>query len=296
MHILVTGGTGLIGRHFIRQYQQDHLFTVLTRSKERAARVLPKDCQLLDDLNSLTNANPFDAIINLAGEPIVDKRWSQERKRQLEMSRWDITASLTRLIKASSRPPEVFLSGSAVGFYGRQNEQLVDEFTPAHTEYSHTLCDRWERIAREAHSDHTRVCLMRTGIVLWAKGGALARMLPAFRLGLGGPMGDGGQYMPWVHLQDHINAMGFLLREDACEGAYNLCAPHPVTNAQFSQALARQLHRPCLMRVPASLLRLLMGEASDLLLTGQRAIPKRLQDEGFHFQYGELTQALADLL
>jgi len=191
----------------------------------------------------------------------------------------------------------LLLNASAIGWYGRQDDSPLDEQcqTP-HDEFTHRLCQQWEQLALQARSPQTRVCILRIGLVLGMEGGALPRMLPPYRLGLGGPMGSGSQVMSWIHVQDLVRAMLFLIEHGECDGIFNGTAPQPVSNRQFSQALAATLHRPHLFFVPAPLLRLLMGEAADLLLTGQRVLPARLQQAGFHFTYPALPEALADLL
>jgi uncharacterized protein (TIGR01777 family) len=194
MQILITGGTGLIGRHLIPRLRQlGHAITVVTRSPEKARQVLGSDIDIWKGLAEKQNLDGFDAVINLAGEPIADKRWTEEQKQRLCNSRWQITQRLVDLFKASDSPPSVFISGSAAGYYGDLGEVVVTEEEPPHNEFTHKLCARWEQIACGAQSDATRVCLLRTGVVLAAKGGILAKMLPIFKLGLGGPIGNGRQ-------------------------------------------------------------------------------------------------------
>lgn len=297
MRILITGAAGLIGSSLTaRLLTLSHQLTVLTRDPQRARSRLgdqPTYRQTLDDYRSL---DEFDAVLNLAGEPIADKRWSAEQKKRLCYSRWDLTERLATLINAGSTPPRVLISGSAIGYYGDQGQAVVTEEEPPHDEFTHQLCQRWESLALQAQSDATRVCLLRTGVVLAPQGGALAKMLPPFRLGLGGPIGGGRQYLPWIHLEDMVNGIIFLLEHDTLQGPFNMVAPYPVHNAQFAAQLANVLDRPAFIRVPAFILRLLMGEAATLVLGGQRAVPKRLEQAGFHFQYLELEQALVDLI
>ncbi|CAI0704630.1 Epimerase family protein SA0724 [Serratia entomophila] len=297
MRVLITGATGLIGSSLTtRLLALSHQITVLTRDPQRARSRLgdrPTYRQTLDDCTSL---DEFDAVINLAGEPIADKRWSAAQKERLCHSRWDLTERLAALIGAGSAPPSVLISGSAVGYYGDQGQAVVTEEEPPHDEFTHQLCQRWESLALQAQSDATRVCLLRTGVVLAPQGGALAKMLPPFRLGLGGPIGDGRQYLPWIHLEDMINGIVFLLDHDTLQGPFNMVAPYPVHNEQFAAQLANVLDRPAFMRVPAFAMRLLMGEAAVLVLGGQRAVPRRLEEAGFHFRYLELEQALDDVI
>lgn len=298
MNILFTGGTGLIGSAFIQRFAEQHTFTVLTRQPEKAARILGVKVKTITRLDHLDNLDHFDAVINLAGEPIADKRWSPSRKASLEKSRWNITSELAALINNSSKPPEVFISGSAVGFYGRQGTPPISEnensFT-IHHDYSHELCRTWEEKARLSEYK-TRLCIVRTGIILAPKGGALARMVPPFALGLGGPIGSGEQMMSWIHLDDMVSLLAYLLEHDQCRGNFNATAPNPVNNQEFSRTIAKVLGRPCLFKVPAFALRAVFGEMADLLLTGQAALPERLQEEGFEFHYPTLEPALANVL
>lgn len=296
MRILITGGTGLIGSHLVpRLLALGHAVTVVTRSPERARRALGDGvtfCKGVDDRHDL---NDIDAVINLAGEPIADKRWSEAQKARLCNSRWEITQKLVDLIKASATPPSVLISGSATGYYGDLGEVVVTEEEPPHNEFTHKLCARWEQIACGALSDQTRVCLLRTGVVFAPKGGVLAKMLPVFRLGLGGPIGSGRQYLAWIHIDDMVNGILWLLDNDL-RGPFNMVSPYPVHNERFAHALGNALHRPAFMRAPASAVRLLMGESSVLVLGGQRALPKRLEASGFGFRWYDLDEALADVL
>ncbi|MEL3927530.1 TIGR01777 family oxidoreductase [Aeromonas enteropelogenes] len=297
MKILITGGTGFIGRRLVAHLKVNHEVVVLSRQGSRAYTLLGHDIKVLDSLDRLDDLNDVDAVINLAGEPIAAGRWSEQRKQLLCDSRWLLTEQLVDLIKLSTTPPKVLINASAIGWYGRQDDAPLDEQcqTP-HDEFTHQLCQQWETLAQEARSRLTRVCIVRIGLVLGTDGGALPKMLPPYRFGLGGPMGAGNQVMSWIHVQDLVRAILFLLEHGECDGIFNGTAPHPVSNREFSQALAHTLHRPHLFFVPAALLRLMMGEASDLLLTGQHVLPARLQQAGFHFTYPELPQALTNLL
>ena len=297
MKILITGASGLIGRHLTETLlSQSHDITVLTRAPERATKILGPKVQLWSSLKDKTSLDGFDAVINLAGEPIADKRWTRDQKQKLCDSRWQLTEKLAQLIIASQQPPSVFISGSAVGYYGDQGQAVVAEDEPPNKQFTWQLCARWEALALAAESDKTRVCLLRTGVVLAKKGGALAKMVLPFRAGLGGPLGEGQQYMPWIHIDDMVNGILFLLNHETLNGPFNMVAPYPVRNDQFSALLGDLLHRPSFMRVPAGVVRLLMGESAVLVLGGQRAIPQRLEDAGFEFKYSELKPALEDVL
>lgn len=292
MRILITGGTGLIGSNLIPKLKPNDI-TVVTRNVSQAELILGHKVTLISSLDEFKNLDNFHVVINLAGEPIINKRWSDEQKKVIEHSRWDITEKLISLMKASNDPPSLFVNGSAIGYYGRQGDEIIDEdFDSPNDEFSHQLCERWEFLARKAESEHTRVCIIRTGIVITRRGGALMKMVPPFKFGLGGPMGSGKQYMSWIHLEDMLDGLIHIIDNIECKGVYNFTAPNPVTNAEFSKTLASVLHRPSLLPMPSFALRVIMGEAADLLLYGQRVIPKRLQESGYQFHYPELEHAL----
>ncbi|MFC6668838.1 TIGR01777 family oxidoreductase [Marinobacterium aestuariivivens] len=294
MKVLITGGTGFIGSALIASLQGDgHEVVVLTRSTGRAARKLGSGVRVIEGLGAIANDEMLDAIVNLAGAPIVDRRWSDARKQLLRDSRLQITRDLLRLIERLDRRPGVLVSGSAVGYYGSQdNDHLLteeaDDFVPG---FAHQLCADWESEALQAEKLGVRVCLVRTGIVL-GPGGALAKMLPAFRLGLGGPIGNGRQWMSWVQLADEVGIIRYLIDQKTLRGPFNACAPEAVSNGEFSRTLGRVLKRPAVLRVPALAMKLLLGEASELLVSGQRVYPRRLLDAGYEFQYSQLEPAL----
>ncbi|MEN5014805.1 TIGR01777 family oxidoreductase [Erwinia sp. Eh17-17] len=297
MHILITGGTGLIGRALtIQLLNAGHQVSVVTRDVAAARRQLGEQVSLWSGLDQQQDLNGTDAVINLAGAPIADKRWSGQQKRLLCDSRWQITQRLAELIQASSTPPAVLISGSATGFYGNTGELVVTEDDPGHAEFTHELCARWEELALKAQSERTRVCLLRTGVVLSKKGGALEKMKLPFKLGVGGPLGNGKQYLPWIHLEDEVRAIIWLLENPALNGAFNLVAPYAVRNEQFAAALGEAMHRPSFMRTPAPAIRLLMGESAVLVLGGQHVLPQRLEASGFRFKWYELDKALEDVL
>ncbi len=295
MNILITGGTGLIGSAFIRQFDE-HQYTVLTRSPAHAKTLLPAHVQLLDSLERLDNLDTFDAVINLAGAAIIDKRWSDQRKQEICNSRWLLTEQLVELFARSEKPPQVFLSGSAIGVYGHHGSDDLTEDSPVkERDFPTKLCLQWETIARRAEP-YTRVALLRTGIVLAPKGGALGKMLLPFKLCLGGRIGSGEQYMSWIHYQDHINAMHYLLNEASVAGPVNLVAPNPQTNSQFTQALAKALGRIAIFPVPKQVMQLLLGESACLLLDSQKVLPNKLLDSGFKFKFEHLAAALNDVV
>jgi uncharacterized protein (TIGR01777 family) len=296
MKILITGGTGLIGRFLIPRLQElGHTVTVVTRNPANAQRALGASVTLLSGLDELSHLNGFDAVINLAGEPIANKRWTEEQKQRLCESRWQITQKLVDLTLASETPPEVIISGSAVGYYGDLGEVVVTEDEPPHNEFTHKLCARWEEIACGAQSERTRVCLLRTGVVFAPNGGILGKMLPLFRLGLGGPVSSGRQYMAWIHIDDMANGIIWLLNNEL-RGPFNMVSPYPARNERFAHALGHVLNRPAILRVPATAVRLMMGESAVLVLGGQRALPKRLEASGFAFRWFDLEEALRNVV
>ncbi len=297
MNILVTGATGFIGTHLThRLLSQKHQLWLYVRNVKSARRLWGDRVQYLTNLADLPPDAGIDAAINLAGESIAKKRWSPTRKRILIDSRVDTTEALILALSRQEKKPEVLLNASAVGYYGDQGAQEVTETTLPHPEFSHELCKLWEQTAEEGVSFVNRVCILRLGLVVGAGGGFLKRMLPAFRVGLGGHFGHGRQYMSWVHLEDVIGVLLYLLHHPQLTGTFNLTSPEPVTNRDFTKALARELHRPALLPVPASVLKMMMGEMSTLLLTGQKVLPQRLLASGYQFRYPSLESALQEAL
>lgn len=296
MHVLLTGGTGLIGRHLIpRLLTLGHQISVVTRDVADAREKLDERVSLWSGLAQQQDLNGVDAVINLAGEPIADKRWTAQQKQRLCESRWQMTERIASLINASSSPPAVLISGSATGFYGNTGDLVVTEDDPGHEEFTHTLCARWEQLALSAQSARTRVCLLRTGVVLAREGGALSKMKLPFKLGIGGPIGSGKQYMPWIHIDDMVNAILWLLDNDKLHGPFNMVSPYAVRNEQFAAMLGHAMHRPAFMRTPASAVKMMMGESAVLVLGGQHVLPKRLEASGFGFRWYDLQEALQDV-
>lgn len=295
MNILITGGTGLIGRQLIASMANKHHITVLTRNITRAkSQLLTCPCKLVNDLNTV-DFNRIDAVVNLAGEPIGDKRWSKKQQSKICNSRWQLTQELSEHFNRATIPPKILISGSAIGFYGRQGEQKIDEkYLQVHDEFTHQVCQRWECIAQDIASVGTRVCILRTGIVLSHQGGALAKMAMPFKFGLGATIGNGIQYMSWIHIDDMVRIIEYLL-ENNIEGVINATAPVPVTNSQFSKALATCLKRPCLFKIPTLMMKVLLGKQADLVIHGQRVIPQRLLDNGFTFHFADVASALENI-
>ena len=290
--VAVTGATGLIGTALVARLRtQGHTVRRLLRSSREAG---PDDVRW-DVSSGALPAQALagaDAIVHLAGEPIAH-RWTEARKRAIRESRVRGTEQLATAVLAMDQPPRVLLSGSAVGYYGDRGDTPVDESSAPGADFLAGVCVEWERAAAAVADAGVRLVTMRTGIVLSPNGGALARLLPVFRLGGGGRIGSGTQWMSWIGLHDHVRAMEHALSTDAMRGPANLVAPNPVTNAEFATTLGRVLARPALVPVPAIALELLYGEmARATLLSGQRALPRTLLGIGFEFDQPTLEGAL----
>ncbi|KAF0808974.1 hypothetical protein A167_02184 [Alcanivorax sp. S71-1-4] len=299
MKILMTGGSGFIGRHLSPVLvARGHDLTVLSRSPQRRRPLLPDAVRLVASLDDIPTDDLPDAVINLAGEGIADRRWTARRKRVLLDSRVQTTQALSDWLGRRGSHPQVLISGSAVGFYGDAGSAELTESSPAmRRDFSYLLCDAWEQAARELANRHgTRLCLLRTGVVLGAHDGMLGRLLPAYRLGLGAQLGNGQQWLSWIHIDDMVALILRCLESPAASGIYNAVAPQPVQQARFHRALAAQCRRPGVMRVPALPLKLALGEMSTLLLGGQKVLPERLLAQGFSFRFPEIDAALQDLL
>jgi len=295
MNILITGGSGFIGQALCASLAGDgHVPLVVSRSPEKAAKVLPDSAVVRQKAADFLDHAP-EAIVNLAGEPIAEGRWTESKKRALLASRVDATRAVVDFCRQADTKPRVLVSASAVGYYGDQGEREVTEDTEPNDEFAHQLCRTWEAEAERAVDLGVRVARLRIGLVLDDGGGMLARTKPIFKLGAGGKLGDGKQYMPWIHRMDMVRAIRFLIETDGLEGPFNGSAPHPVTNAEFTRSLGKALNRPAVLPAPALALKLAFGEMSRLLLTGARMVPKRLEDAGFEFRFRELDDALADI-
>lgn len=296
MRILLTGGTGLIGQALCRFWAaQGHELWVWSRDPEKVATLCSgaRGVAQLQDLNGVL----LDAVVNLAGLPIADRPWYQARREALWASRVTLTKHLVDWLGTRAQRPAVLISGSAVGFYGDSGEQQpLEEPSVRGNDFGSQLCAAWEAEAQRASELGIRVAVLRTAPVLAPQGGFLARLLPPFRLGLGGRLGSGQQWMPWIHLADEVGLIDFLLQHPECSGPYNACAPHAVRNSAFTASLARALHRPAFFPVPAFVLRTLLGEMSILLLGGQHLAPRRALAAGYSFRFPDLDAALADVL
>jgi len=293
---LITGATGFIGQPLCRQLaQKGHELLAVSRSPDKAREKLPEGAEIRAEVSDFVEAAP-EAVINLAGEPIAEGRWTDEKKRRIVESRVEATRAIVELCGDAETPPKVLVSASAMGYYGDQGDRDVTEDTPPNHEFVHEICDRWETEARKAETHAVRVAVARIGLVLDTGGGMLAKTLTPFKLGVGGRLGDGSQYMPWIHREDMVRILIFLLDNDELSGPFNASAPNPVTNAEFTRALASQLNRPAVLPAPAVALKLAFGEMSRLLLTGAKMLPKRLLDAGFEFEFRRLDAAFAEIL
>ena len=297
MKVVIAGGTGFLGQPLARALAGDAR-DVVVLTRQTAVRTEWQRARFV-------GWNPGDrggawtreidgagAVVNLAGASIAAKRWSEEQKRRILDSRIDATRALVEAIRAASRPPAVFVSGSAVGYYGPQGDQIVTETQPAGSDFLATVCQQWEAEAHGADAV-TRVACIRTGLALEKDGGALPQIMMPFKFGAGGPLGSGRQYWPWIHRDDWIALVRWTIDTASASGPINATAPNPVTNAEFTRELGRAMHRPAFMPAPAFALRLVLGEMADgLLLSGQRAVPATAESLGFTFKYTNVGEAL----
>lgn len=295
MHVLVTGGTGFIGRALCALLlAREHEVTVLTRNGAKA-KLLPFGTRIAMKFDGVGGV---DGIINLAGENLADHRWSEANRQLFTDSRVQMTRRMIEYIRTARETPQVLVSGSAIGWYGARGDEVLSEHSSSggFDEFQAQLCRAWEAEAKQAEKLGVRVCLLRTGIVLERDGGPLAKMLPPFQMGLGGRLGSGRQWMSWIHRADLVRLIVYLLENPKAKGAWNGTAPTPVTNAEFARTLGKALGRPALLPMPGWALRLALGGMADILLTGQQVLPQRAQEAGFPFRHPELAGALAAIL
>lgn len=290
MNILITGGTGFIGRPLSRELRNSgHTVVVTTRqtsdSKEKLTwnppAIIPSDI-----------ISGFDAVINLAGEPVAPGRWTKRRKELIMSSRIDTTLALVESIKKASSKPKVLISASAIGYYGGHGDEYIAEDTPPASDFLAKVCKAWETEAVKAQESGIRVVIIRIGGVLESDGGALPKMMTPFKLFLGGPIGSGKQWFSWIHRDDVIGIIKYTVENESVYGPVNAVSPNPVTNKEFSSALGKALHKPSWLAVPAFVLKLTLGELGGMLLTGQRVMPDKILKSGYNFKYTKLEDAL----
>ncbi|MCH7571728.1 MAG: TIGR01777 family protein [Planctomycetes bacterium] len=305
MQLLITGATGLIGRRLVEdRLRRGDCVIAVTRNAEKARAVLPAiaagDLRIIQD--DPTRPGPWqatidecDAVVNFAGASIADRRWSASYKKILRSSRIDSAAQVVAAIRMASNPPRIFISSSAIGYYGETGPVPAQESDPPGEDFLARLCADWEAIAREAESEKTRVVTLRYGIVLDERGGALGKMLTPFRFFLGGPIGSGKQAMTWIHWEDVISLIDFVLENEACQGPYNAVSPQSITNREFCRILGRTLRRPCWLPAPKFALRLVLGEFARYVSMSQRVSCEHVIKLGYDFRHPDLETALASL-
>ena len=292
MKILLAGGTGFIGKPLRKELFADgHELTVLTRSIKRQGfdrlKYITWDWREPQDLTEIISK--VDIVINLAGESIAKKKWTKEQKEKLFKSRVATTRAISEAINNSPKKPKKFISASAVGIYGNRFDEEITESSSLGNDFLSSICKEWEKEAQKAQ---TSVIILRFGIVLGKEGGALEKMIPLFKSFVGGPLGSGKQYMSWIALDDVIRLIKFVYNDEKVSGIINAVSPNSVTNKEFSSTLGTVLNRPSFMPVPAFGLKLMFGEMSDLLLTGQKVIPEKAIRFGFKFKYPNLEEVL----
>lgn len=306
MKVAVTGATGFVGTRLVERLQSEgHSVVVLTRSPERAQRTFPKASFSNVDLVAYTPLESgdwqkaiagCDAVVNLAGEPIAEGRWSPERRQAIVNSRKVGTQKIVEAIAQATPKPSVLVNSSAIGYYGTSETATFDEGSAAGNDFLAQVCQQWEGEAEKVRETGTRLVILRTGIVLGKEGGALAKMVTPFQLFAGGPLGSGRQWVSWIHREDLVSLILQALTNPQLNGTLNATAPHPVRMAEFCEDVGQVLNRPSWLPVPELALIALLGDAATIVLEGQQVLPKRTQEQGFQFQFPELKPALQHLL
>ena len=301
MKVILAGGSGSIGRALTDQLTSaGYEVVILSRSPETVTGLPEGAVATRWDGRSAGALAPrlegAGAVVNLAGESVGDGMWSEARKLRIRESRIRTTAAIADALRRADHRPEVLLQASAVGIYGPTGDQEVDEEHPAGSDFLATVCWEWEAAIGNVENFGVRSVVLRTGVVLDAHAGALPKIVMPFKFFAGGRAGSGRQWFPWIHLHDEVRAIRFLLETDDARGAFNLAAPKPVTNGELASLVGKVLRRPSVLPAPAFVLRAVMGEMATLVLDGQRAVPRRLLEAGFEFEYPELQPALEDLL
>ena len=299
MHYLITGGTGFVGKKLITNLlQSKQQITVLSRDKNKVEKLFLDKVRAVENLSEISNDEIIDNIINLAGEPIANKKWSAKQKEILLDSRIKTTENIIQLIANLKTKPKTLISASAIGFYGSRGDEELDENSKSGgDEFTSYLCKKWEDEANKAGDFGVRVCITRFGIVLGKNGGALAKMIPAFKLGCGGKIGSGNQFMSFVHIDDATSAINFLIKNQELTGVFNLTSPNPVQNYQFTKILGKILNRPAFFNMPEFVVKILFGQMGEaLLLNGQKVLPKKILEAKYQFEFADLELSLKNII
>lgn len=300
MKVLVTGASGFVGRRVVAQLLQKKIeVVVLTRNLPKAVIILGSECKYVQwmDMTTLPPVEAFngvDAVINLMGENIGGKKWSESQKKKIYDSRINSTRLLVDAMKALPKKPRALINASAVGIYGNRGDETLDENASSGSDFLAGVCKDWENEANKASDMKIRVVLMRTGVVLGKGGGALTKMLPIFKLGLGGRLGTGKQYMSWIHVDDLASMYVQAVTDESMSGAYNATSPYPATNAEFTKELGRRLKRPTIFPAPEFAIKKALGEMSTIVLDGQRVVPNKFKEKKFQFKSATLEKTLKE--
>ncbi len=305
MKVAITGATGFIGSRLVqRLHTEGDRILVFTRNQEKARKFFPQLAFPHLEIVVYTpkqsgewqkHLSGCDGVVNLAGCPIADERWTPSRKQEILTSRQLGTEKIVEAIHLAHPQPSVLVNASAIGYYGSSETLTFDENSPPGTDFLAEVCQTWENAAAQVKNHGTRLVILRTGIVL-GMGGAIAKMLIPFQLFLGGPFGTGNQWFSWIHREDLVNLIISALRDSHLEGVFNATAPHPIRMREFTHTLGEVLHRPVWLPVPEFALELLLGDAAQVVLEGQEVLPKRTLDSGFQYQYPTIKPALTQIL
>lgn len=303
MKVLIIGATGFIGRHLTAKLlERGHEVTVFSRNYGKAEKIFGNKVYIqqwrTDEYVVLQEfAHKVDVVINLAGENLAAKRWTIAQKRKILSTRVNVGKALSFALKQSHQKPYLLLQASAVGYYGFSEEEVFTEDSPKGEGFLSMVTNQWQDSVRNVEKDNTRKVFLRTGVVLGREGGMLPKMKIPFKYFAGGYPGSGNQWLSWIHIEDEVNAIIWLMEKEDSSGFYNLTAPNPVRMKEFAKVMGKVMKRPVLFRIPAFFLKLIYGDmAKETMLKGQKAIPRKLKDEGFEFRFNTLEQALSDLL